>query len=525
MIVFELYKQLDIRLYDTIKKIDENLKPCGKYLLEDDCLVMLGSNRSVRINITEKKIEADIPYRNYDIDISKLRWFSRESKEGCLIRMICNSLREWYEIDPFKSFMEFEGLLIETNKRLIEYGLSIFWDKKSMFIYREEKLITFEEALSLLLDIDETYDAKLSLTEWQNDARYYKMTGQEAEAIKQYEMLLRYTDRTMEMYTDAAFSLGELYYFNENYERAIEMYKRCDLRFIANARDLYVHIGHVFLDVRMKNFVREIKIYYRSLIDPYFAERNRRAVEVASEVVLNDYEEYEDACYQVGFKKYNEYQAMLPMIISEDDDFIITDKNYEPVIEIPKKRYEDIKLIPTTLIEGNDNESREELLFKALNYLNEGEYQKAFLIYLRLSREATESEQIYTWANLQLGKLYVFFNEYENAITHLDNCREDMYGVLYRKDDQRLLSTHARIVMDDFESEERFRILIRGKYDNYYAAHDKEYFFLKKNKELMENFQNYEKECIEQAERRILGSRKKIKKKKNEWFFTRKKNR
>ncbi|MCR5735299.1 MAG: hypothetical protein K6G22_11910 [Lachnospiraceae bacterium] len=500
MIFFELNKQLDIRLYKTISAIDNDFRPCGKYIMDGDCLILSGSNHSVRINIPEKKIGLEVPYKNFGGTDSGIVWLSAESGGACLIRMICNSLREWYEIDPFNSFMEFEGTLIEANNRLGEYGLSVLWDRNSMTLYSESMPVSYEDALRFILEADSDADAQKSLTEWLNDARYYRSTGQEAEAIKQYEALLRYLDSSMDMYTEAAFALGELYYFNSNYDRSVEMYKRCNLSFIEDERDFFIHLGHALLDVKMKNYVTELKIYYRSRLDSEFAERNKRAVEVAASEVADNYPEYEETCYHIGVRKYDEYMTMLPLDPNADESLLVQERNFEPVIEVPKKRYEDIKLVERALIECSEDDNVYSLLKKAMGFLNEGEYQQAFQIYLRLLSDASEDEEIYTWVNLQLGKLYIFFNEYANAIKYLDRCKPDKFGVVYREDDHKLLSAHAKIAVDDFDSEPRFRILIRGKYDNYFARYDQEYYFLKQDKQLMSAFMQYEKECIKDAE-------------------------
>ncbi|MCR4738700.1 MAG: hypothetical protein K5886_00400 [Lachnospiraceae bacterium] len=513
MLFFELYRQLDNRLYRTISTIDKDFRSCGKYVMDGDCLILAGTDHSVRINICEKRIVIERPYKNLSEGKSDIVWLSEESGGGYLIRMICNSIREWYEIDPFNSFMEFEGTLIETNKKLGEYGLSVFWDRNGMTVYTEAGQTAYEDALSLILEGDGNADAQKSLTEWMNDARYYKSVGQEVEAIKQYESLLRYLDRSMDMYTEAAFALGELYYFNSNYERSVEMYKRCNLSFIEDLRDFYVHLGHALLDVKMKNYVTELKIYYRSRIDSDFCARNRRAVDAVAPDLIENYPAYEDTCYEVGLRKYDEYTALIPVYDVPDTELIVSEKDFEPVIDPPKKRYEQIKLVEHTLLEGKESDTNDSLLKEALDDLNEGEYQKAFQIYLRLFYESSENDDIYTWVSLQIGKLYIFFNEFENAIKYLDRCRPDKFGVVYRADDHRLLTAHARIAADDFESEPRFRILIRGKYDSYFARYDREYYFLRQDKDLMSDFVQYEDECIRESENRLIAGMRKKKRK------------
>ncbi|MBR6469107.1 MAG: hypothetical protein IKS84_01910, partial [Lachnospiraceae bacterium] len=78
----------------------------------------------------------------------------------------------------------------------------------------------------------------------------------------------------------------------------------------------------------------------------------------------------------------------------------------------------------------------------------------------------------------------------------LQKCRPGKFGVVYRQSDFFILYTHVKILCDDFESDERFRKLIRGKYDNYYARYDQEYVKLRRNNKIMNTFKRYEKECL-----------------------------
>ena len=60
-----------------------------------------------------------------------------------------------------------------------------------------------------------------------------------------------------------------------------------------------------------------------------------------------------------------------------------------------------------------------------------------------------------------------------------------------------LLYVHSKIVLDDFESDPRFRKLIRGKFDSYYARFNREYYLMTRDRNLMDAFLSYEKECEE----------------------------
>ncbi|MCR5356260.1 MAG: hypothetical protein K6E63_02535, partial [Lachnospiraceae bacterium] len=118
MIFFELFRQLDIRMYRTVKAMEPLINPCTRYLLDKDKLIVFGTNVSISLDLKTKDISEENPFKHFDLEDETLYWFSGSSAEGTVIRMINNAFRQWYGIDPFDSFEEFEQSEAEINRQL-----------------------------------------------------------------------------------------------------------------------------------------------------------------------------------------------------------------------------------------------------------------------------------------------------------------------------------------------------------------------------------------------------------------------
>ena len=154
MIFFEVFRQLDIRLYRTVREIDSSLNPSGRYIIDGDNLIILGTNISCKWDLRNKVITSDNPYKHFDFDDETLYWFSQESAEGAVVRMISNAFRQWYNIDPFSSFIEFEQSEADINHKLADYGLRILWDMDRMAVLRNDDIISFETAVMQIMEDD-----------------------------------------------------------------------------------------------------------------------------------------------------------------------------------------------------------------------------------------------------------------------------------------------------------------------------------------------------------------------------------
>ena len=499
MIYFELFKELDIRMYRTAKAMESSLNPCTRYILNGDFLIILGTNVSVRWNLKTREVSIDNPFRHFDLEDETLYWFASSSAEGSIIRMVNNAFRQWYGIDPFDSFAHFEQSEADINRILSAYGLRIVWDMDKMAVFSNDDMITFETAVARIMEDDALKAAGMSIDEWLYDARYFRQTDQLERAIEQYERVIRYSNYNMRDYTESAFCLGESYYFLGDYDRAVQMYYHCNLDFIEDENDFYIHIGHALLDVRMKHYEKELRTYYRGCLDQSYAMNHMREIERAAAEVAGEFEAYEETCLIIGHKKFNEHLLALPGKSDDLNEILVVEADEQNRVEPARNRYHGVRLIRPAYLKNTESISLNDSMSSALNLFMSGEYQKAYELYYKLSDSLDPESDYATWVNFQLGKLYLICNDARSSFDSLKRCRPGKFGVVYRQTDFFILYTHVKILCDDFESDERFRKLIRGKYDNYYARYDPEYIKLCKNTKVMNKFRRYEKECLNAA--------------------------
>lgn len=511
MVVFELYRQLDIRMFMTVAVMDRNFGALSKYIMQGDCMILLGSDHSVRLNMSNRAVTVDASVTGWDIDSEPQLWFSEDSAESCVIRLINNAFRQWLEIDPFPSVEEFEAVSEELNERLSYYHLRVFFDSNSLSVFHDENVVTFEEALEIIMEVDTETEADKFMPEWYTEAEYLRASGQLSEAAKRYERILKHTDGSMQLNTVCSFRLAEVYYFLGNNERAVTLYYRCNPEFIDDNRDFFIHLGHALLDSRMKKYERQLRIYYRASLDEQYAQEHSQAVRAASRDIASVFSDYEDTCYEMGERKYHEHRRNLPPEADDIDELLLEEavRDRESPSDSYIKRYEQIRLIEPTFVRDSGR-SQAELISDAYDSFTGGDYQNAFLIYCRLRDELDQESDVYTWVMLQLGKLYCIFDEYEKALNALSKCDPDKFGVIYRKDDFLLLYEHVRIVCDDFESDLRFRSLIRGRIDSYYAQYDRTYLSLQGDSALMNSYALYEIDCMDNAMDDFISMKEKM---------------
>lgn len=499
MILFELYRQLDVRMYQTIAALDQSFGSCAKYILQDDSLVLLGTDHSIRLNMANKEATIDNPMKNWDIDSEACLWFSEGSAEALLIRAINNSFRQWLDVDPFATNEDYRKALEDINACISKYNLRILSDNSGMSIYHNDSIISFEQAIDIVTDTDVQIEQNADLEAIVQEGHRQKSIGQLGDAVPYYERVLRATSRPDLLFTVAAFELAECYYFIGNYERAVSLYYRCNLEFIADEKDFYIHLGHALLDTKMKKYEREIKIYYRSKLDPDYILTHKEAVEGAAKEVGPVFSEYEETCYEMGQKKYAEHRNALPVGADDIDELMLVDEADEEEEVRIIKTYSGFKLTEPLIRKDNNRKSDNELFAQALDLFLAGDYQKAFDIYYQLSKEVQEDTDYYTWSQFQMGKLYCIFDDYAKALDALEKCDPNRFGVVYRQEDFLVLYQHVQTVCDDFESDPRFRKLLRGRFDFYFAQYDREYNQMLRDHRLVKRFVQYEKDCMADA--------------------------
>ena len=503
MIFFELYRQLDIRIFQTISAIDSTYGSCAKYVFDKDSLILLGMDHSLRLNVLTREVKKDAPIRNWDIESEAIMWFAEDSAEAVLVRLINDAYRKWLQLDPNITADYFAMELEQVNQMLAGYDLRIFSDESGMSIFKAEvgdgDEFTFEQAVDLIMEIDDNRMDDDGIAQLINEALYYRKLDRYEEATVRLEKVVRYVDHTLPVYTQTLFTLAETYYFLGNYERAVMLYYRINLEHIEDEKDFYLHLGHALLDEKMKRYDRHLRIYYHSLIDSEFADTHRQAVTAARASVKDVFEEYEATCLEMGRKKYAQFRSQLPEGADEIDELI---EEYEKSDEREReihKQYEGIKLLQPQTGAEQSAKSVNERISVALDHFLTGEYQKAFELYYRLASQADSDSDFYTWINLQLGKLYCFFDEPAKAGRVLRKCDPTRFGVVYRLEDFLILYQHVHIVAEDFENDVRFRKLVRGRMDPYYAQYDREYNKLLHDRKLMRAYKAYEKDCIDDS--------------------------
>ncbi len=513
MIFFELYRQLDIRIFQTISGIDSGYGSCAKYVFDKDSLILLGMDHSIRLNVLTREVKKDAPIKNWDIESEAVMWFAEDSAEAMLVRLINDAYRKWLQLDVNITDEYFAMELEQVNQMLAGYDLRIFSDESGMSIFKAEvgdgDEFTFEQAIELIMDIDDNRMDDEGIARLISEALYYRKLDRYEEATVRLEQVVRYVDHTLPVYTQTVFTLAETYYYIGNYERAVMLYYRVNLDHIEDENDFYLHLGHALVDEKMKKYDRHLRIYFHSRVDSDFADTHRQAVAAAKASVADVFEEYEQTCLEMGKKKYKQFRSQLPAGADEIDELIEEyEANDEERTREFHKQYEGIKLLKPQMSSEQSAKSVNERISEALDRFLTGEYQKAFELYHRLASQTDQDSDFYTWIHLQLGKLYCFFDEPVKASQVLKKCDPTRFGVVYRLEDFLILYQHAHIVAEDFESDVRFRKLVRGRMDPYYAQYDREYNSLLHDRKLMRSYNTYEKECIEDSRyelRNVLG--------------------
>lgn len=498
MILFELYRGLDERFYKTISVLDNTFVPCAKYLLIDDVLIALGDQYSVRFSPSSKMAVVDNPMSVFGIENEPCQWFAEGSGEARLIESISDAFRQWMQIDARPDYEDFLKVINAINQDLSKYELTVLCDDTGLGLYHERGAVSFEQAVEIIWETDADINQNVNLEQVIATAQFYKQQGQLADAVPYYENVLKNTSRSELLYTMAAFELAECYYFIGNYERAVSLYYRCNLDFLADENDFYIHVGHALLDNKMKKYEREIKIYYRSQVDPDYILTHREAVSGAQREIRDVFPEYEKTCLEMGKKKYTEHRNHLPVEADDVDEVLLADDGSEGDDKAVKP-YLNIKFVEPSRQYSYDGVSTNELFEKAMDYLIAGDYQYAYEIYFRIAKANNKKSDYYTWANFQLAKLYCMSGDYKKASDRLMKCNINRLNEVYRQDDFFVLYRHVENMMENACADGNFPLLIRGRYDFYYSENDENYKKLLKKHQLIRAFVQYEKECAELA--------------------------
>ncbi len=505
MIIFELFRQLDVLLLRVADSSYNDFASCSKYVLKDDSLILLGLNYSIRLNMANHEIVRDIPLKNWDIDTEPVLWFAQDSAESIVIRLIHNAYSYWQTKPTPENAQAYFVFLQQANQVLAGYNIRILMDEEGLCAYQNDAVISFEKALEIIMDSDTTRLDEAGVSQLMYEAGYYKDLDRWDDASIRLEKVISLVDHLLPSYTQAAWMLAQVYYYAGNYARAEQILYRCRMEFIKDEEDLYSQLGHVLLDHRMKKFERQIRIYYRGLVDEHYAQTHPQAIEAAATEVEDVFDDYEKTCRDMGRKKYAEFRNRLPVGADDIDELLMT-KVPDKVKEFkPEKNYENIVLMKPTFTESSGKMSGE-LLSKALQLMIDGEYQESFSVYCRLAQEVDQMSDTYSWVEFQLAKLYSFFDDYTSAMECLTKCNPTAFGMVYRLDDFLILYAHVRTILSGMETEYSFRKLMRGRLDFYFARYDRAYIEMLHDRPLQADFRDYEKDCERLAKEELKGA-------------------
>lgn len=323
MITFELSRRLDMRFFQTVAAYDLQFGACGRYVLEGDNLYVLGYNNSLKLSITSGEISKAKPESEWDIETEAQLWFAQDANETLLINLICEAYRYYINMDESVTKDVIDALIEDTNNRLFDYDLRVMPGERGFGMYHESGACSFEDAVNLIMEYDENRMYNGGMIDLINEALYLRRADRMEEAAAKLEEVVRRADYTQAIYTDSMFLLAETYYFAGNYKRAEQLYYRCNMEFIEDENDFYVHLGHALLDERMKKYERQVRVYYRCMIDPEYADTHRQQFAAASSEIGDDYEEYDKTCLEMGKKKYEEYKKKLPENADDIDEVML----------------------------------------------------------------------------------------------------------------------------------------------------------------------------------------------------------
>lgn len=504
MLFFELYRQLDVRMFQTMSAIDSTYGSCARYVFDRDSLVLLGTDHSVRLDILAPNVTNEQPLDHWAVESEAMLWFAEDSVEAAIVRLINDAYRIWMRLDANITEEYFFDELNTLNECLQSYDLKIYIDQSGMSVFSDGMPLTFEQAIDIIMEIDEKRMNSEGIEKLINEAYFYRKLDKYEEAAILLEKAVRYIDPATPYYSSVIFLLAETYYFMGNYDRAIMLYYRVNVKYVQDEQDYYMHLGHALLDSKMRKYDRHLRIFYHSKVDPEFADTHRQAVAAAQSVVSEVFGEYEASCLDMGIKKYNEYRKSLPEEADDIDELLNVYEKPEEKPGTSEVQINGIKLVkPESLPDEVDMEA-EEMFEIALEKMAKGRYQDAFSAYCLIDKIAIEEPDQYTWAHFQMGKLYMLFDEADKAVDEFELCDPNRFGGKYSFDDYLILYRHSYLVRDNQEVDNRYRFFVRARMDSYYAENDREYNLLRKDKKLYKAYRQYEKTCIQDA-RDILG--------------------
>ncbi|NLG04485.1 MAG: hypothetical protein GX567_11765 [Clostridia bacterium] len=303
MIAYELNRSLDICFKFAITYIDDEFVSSAKYLVEGNDLILLGEKESIRLSFTDKGIENDVSADEWDLS-DGLIMVEEDSTESELLKYVYMVFRIWQQIPPYANPHMHEVLLKKLNEKLLYFDLRVSFDDEQFHIYHGTDTITIEQALSIIMERERGLKVMDQMEQTYKEAVRFKNLGQYERCMPLYLTIIGQEKKDSALFTKACYELGEVYYLEDDLERAAITYMRCDSSYVEDQNDLFLRIGHALLDNKLKSFSSQVKSYYRCTLSDTYKTQHEEEFEKAAASVAQMYEEYEKACIEVGRKKY-----------------------------------------------------------------------------------------------------------------------------------------------------------------------------------------------------------------------------
>lgn len=305
MIAYELNKPLNHFFETALTYIDEEFHSCAKYLLDGDDVIALGHEYSIRMSFADRGLYTVECYEEWEQYMpEELPLYGEESLEAELFKYVYTVFRRWQEIPPYADEHMHRVLLRKLNQKLTYYNLRVIIPEEIFEIYYCSERITLEQAIVTIMQHDMNYHVAEVIRSDYEEAERLRHLGRHHDAIPYYQNVLAEENKSSNLYTLAAYGLGEAYHFEDRLAESAKAYLQCSAALLPEPEQLYIRLGHALLDERLKEYGDMVKVYYRSMLSVQYRNRHKRELEAAAEELREMFDEYEATCLEIGRKKY-----------------------------------------------------------------------------------------------------------------------------------------------------------------------------------------------------------------------------
>ena len=304
MILLELNHTLHLQFDKSLRYIEDTFVPTAQYVLYGDELVALGTEYSLCMSFSDSGLYTEAGAADLELPL-ELMVVKEDTAEEQLLKYIYMIFRRWHGILPYADDYMHDELLKKLNKRIAYYNLKIYVQGDLFEIYCENEKITLEMTFSVIMQKEKHNEGILALRSDFEEAERYRNLGRHHDALSYYSKVIEREAPDSIIFSEASFGLGEVYYFENLLEESAKTYMQCNISLLPDAEDFYKRLGHAFIDEKMKNYMEELKGYYRSILSVQYAEKHKEALEKISTEVKEMFAEYEETCIEVGREKYN----------------------------------------------------------------------------------------------------------------------------------------------------------------------------------------------------------------------------